>query len=276
MRLGMLLRNSGPVATAGFITDCARTLDEAGIDDLYVLDHVAIPPDDAAGSGGRYVDALATLAYVAGVTRCIGLGTAVLVVPYRPALATAKWVAAIQELSGGRLVLGVGAGWMPAEFTASGVPREARGRITDETLAFLHECFAKDVVEAHGQPFIFSPRPPRPPILVGGSGAHVVRRIVAHGDGWIPTVDDPAALAEPVAALAAAMAAASRPAPQVVPLTRLPLDDATAAAARLSAYADAGCTGLIHAARYETVEDCREQAAGLLAARRAAGLAAPA
>ncbi|MGE0484660.1 MAG: TIGR03619 family F420-dependent LLM class oxidoreductase [Gammaproteobacteria bacterium] len=275
MRLGMLLRNSGPLATAGFIADCARALDEAGIDDLYVLDHVAIPPDDAEGSGGRYVDALATLAYVAGITQRIGLGTAVLVVPYRPALATAKWVAAIQELSGGRLVLGVGAGWMPAEFIASGVPRTERGRITDATLAFLHDCFANDVVEANGQAFIFSPRPPRPPILVGGSGAHVVRRIVAHGDGWIPTVDDPAALAEPVAALNAAMAAAGRPAPRVVPLTRLPLDDASATSERLAAYAAVGCTGLIHAARYDTVEDCRLHAERLLAARREAGMTAP-
>ena len=156
MKLGMLLRNSGPSSTAHTIAACARAADEIGLDDLWTIDHIAIPPDDAEGSGGRYVDALATLAFAAGVTQRVGLGVSVLVLPYRAALPTAKWVAAIQELSGGRLTLGVGAGWMAAEFKATGVAREHRGRITDETLAFLHECFAKDIVTLRDQPFIFS------------------------------------------------------------------------------------------------------------------------
>src|SRR5256712_4198305 len=134
MKLGLYLRNMGPQSTRATLLECARAAEAAGIDDLWVADHIAIPPDDAEGSGGRYLDPLATLAFLAGATTRIGLGTGVLVLPYRPALPTAKWVATIQELSGGRLLFGVGVGWMPAEFRALGVERSRRGKIADTTL----------------------------------------------------------------------------------------------------------------------------------------------
>src|SRR5712671_2054275 len=156
----------GPQSTRATLLACARGAEAAGLDDLWVADHIAIPPDDAEGSGGRYLDPLATLAFLAAATTRIGLGTGVLVLPYRPPLATAKWVATIQELSAGRLLLGVGVGWMDAEFKAAGVPKSQRGAITDTTLAFLHRCFAADEVDANGQPFLFLPRPTRPPIFV--------------------------------------------------------------------------------------------------------------
>ena len=101
MRLGLYLRNMGPTSTREMIDDCARGADEAGVDDLWLADHIAIPPDDAEGSGGRYLDPLATLAWLSARTERISLGTGVLVLPYRPALPTAKWIATIQELSGG-------------------------------------------------------------------------------------------------------------------------------------------------------------------------------
>ena len=166
MRLGMLLRNSGPPATAELISTCVQAGERLGLDDLWVLDHIAIPPDEAQGSGGRYLDPLATLAYAAALTTRIGLGVAVLVLPYRPVLATAKWVASIQELCGGRLNLGVGVGWMAAEFKAAGVDRARRGVITDEVMQFLHDCFAQDQIELNGQTFLFKPRPARPPLRV--------------------------------------------------------------------------------------------------------------
>src|SRR5215472_3847758 len=121
MKLGVMIRNMGPASTPDVVAAAARAADAVpSVSDLWVADHIAIPPDDAEGSGGRYLDPLATLAYLAGVTTRIGIGTGVLVLPYRPPLATAKWVATIQELSGGRLCLGVGAGWMDAEFRAAG------------------------------------------------------------------------------------------------------------------------------------------------------------
>src|SRR5712692_11981081 len=112
MKLGLYLRNMGPQSTRTVLLECARAAEAAGVDDLWVADHIAIPPDNAEGSGGRYLDPLATLAFLAGVTARIGLGTGVLVLPYRPPLATAKWLATIQELSGGRLRLGYCLGWM--------------------------------------------------------------------------------------------------------------------------------------------------------------------
>src|SRR6266403_1124502 len=122
MEVGVVLRNMGAQSTRETLVAAARAADALpAIADVWVADHIAIPPDDAEGSGGRYLDPLATLAFLAGATTRIGLGAGVLVLPYRPPLPTAKWVATIQELSGGRLLLGVGAGWMPAEFRALGV-----------------------------------------------------------------------------------------------------------------------------------------------------------
>src|SRR5262245_37098218 len=115
MKIGVVIRNMGEASTREVVAEAARAADGvANVSDVWVVDHIAIPPDDAEGSGGRYLDPLATLAFLAGATTRVGLGTAVLVVPYRPALPTAKWIATIQELSGGRLVLGVGIGWMAA------------------------------------------------------------------------------------------------------------------------------------------------------------------
>lgn len=240
----------GPQSTRTGIIACARAAEAAGVDDLWVADHMAIPPDDAEGSGGRYLDPLATLAFVAGATERIGLGTGVLVLPYRPALPTAKWVASIQELSGNRLLFGVGVGWMTAEFRALGVPQTQRGALTDATLEFLHRCFAADEVEANGQRFLFRPRPPRPPIIVGGAPPHAFRRAVRYGDGWMPMGSSSSALVGPIADLRQAAQAAGRPVPEVVLLTSLPLDDPQQARDRVQEFAGIGVTRVVHAWRY--------------------------
>src|SRR5207247_11313329 len=115
MEVGVVLRNMGPQSTRETLEAAARAADALpAVADVWVVDHIAIPPDDAEGSEGRYLDPLATLAYLAGTTTRVGLGTAVLVLPYRPALPTAKRIATVAELSGGRLRLGVGVGWMGA------------------------------------------------------------------------------------------------------------------------------------------------------------------
>ena len=169
LRLGVVIRVMGAATEPRLLRECAQAADRAGIDDLWVVDHIAIPPDDSEGSDGRYLDPLATLAYLAAATERIGLGTSVLVLPYRPPLPTAKTVATIQELSHGRLSLGVGVGWMKAEFQALGVPREERGRQTDRVLDTLRRCFdaENDLVLENGQPFLFRPRAPTPTHLRG-------------------------------------------------------------------------------------------------------------
>jgi probable F420-dependent oxidoreductase len=251
MQVGLLLRNMGPPSSVETIAEAARAVDAMPeIADLWVTDHIAIPPDDAEGSGGRYLDPLATLAFLAGLTRRVGLGTAVLVLPYRPALPTAKWVATVQELSHHRLRLGVGVGWMEAEFRAVGIDPRRRGRITDETLAFLDRCFAADVAESNGQPFLFLPRPPRPPLYIGGGPPQAFRRALARGAGWMPMGLTPDALRAPVERLHAEAAGRGLAPPEVVVLTTLPLDDEGRARDTLAGYGEAGAARVIHAARY--------------------------
>ena len=188
MHIGVTLRNMGEQSTADTMATCALASEDAGMESIWVVDHIAIPPDDAEGSGGRYVDPLVSLAWLAGLTKSIRVGVGVLILPYRPQLPTAKQIASIQELSRGRLLLGVGIGWMDPEFRALGVNRHARGRISDETLAFLRDCFGgeDDVVTANGQSFLFRPKPQAPPIYVGGAPPHALQRAARYGDGWLP------------------------------------------------------------------------------------------
>jgi probable F420-dependent oxidoreductase len=269
MKIGLSLRHMGPQSTRGLIADAARAAEEAGIDDLWVADHLALAPEDSEGSDGRYLEPLATLAFLAGITERVGLAVGVLIVPYRPALLSAKWVATIQELSGGRLILGVGVGWMDKEFRALGADRRRRGATTDAALAFLHECFERDEVEANGQKFLFRPRPARPPIIVGGAPPHAIRRAVRFGEGWMPTGAHASVLAAGIASLREDMAAAGKPAPEVVLLQRLPVEDDDSLAARLGELAALGVTRVVHPWRYRDAEEVARVAARLVAARDA-------
>jgi alkanesulfonate monooxygenase SsuD/methylene tetrahydromethanopterin reductase-like flavin-dependent oxidoreductase (luciferase family) len=139
---------------------------------------------------------------------------------------------------------------MQAEFRAVGVPYAKRGAITDATLAFLERCFAADEVEANGQRFLFLPRPPRPPLFIGGAPPHGFRRAVRHEGGWMPIGVEPEPLAPLVGELRALAAQARKPPPEVAVITTLPLDDPPRAAARARAFADAGATRLVHGWRY--------------------------
>jgi probable F420-dependent oxidoreductase len=269
MRLGLYLRNMGPQSIRPLIADAARAAEEAGIDDLWVADHLALAPEDSQGSDGRYIEPLATLAFLAGITERVALGVGVLIVPYRPALLTAKWIASIRELSGERLILGVGVGWMDEEFRALGVDPRRRGTTTDATLAFLHMCFAGDEVEANGQAFLFRPRPPRPLIIVGGAPPHAIPRAVRFGDGWMPTGAHAEVLEAGIASLRDGMAAARKPAPEVVLLQPLPVEDDERLASRLGELAALGVTRVVHPWRYQDAEEVARVAARLVAVRNA-------
>jgi probable F420-dependent oxidoreductase len=244
------------------IRDCAKIADaNAAIDDIWVYDHIAIPPDEAEGSEGYYLDPLATLAFIAAVTERVKIGTRVLILPYRPALPTAKWIASIQQLSGGRLLLGAGVGWMEAEFRALGIDRSKRGRITDETLAFINGCFdaRNDEMDANGQKFLFRPNPKRPPIYVGGQAPHALRRAVKYGDGWAVPSGEPDDLREPIAELRRLFEDAQRPAPEILVQLKIPANgpDTKALTGRIEALADVGVTRISLGASYETVEAFR-------------------
>jgi len=151
---------------------------------------VPLPPDCVIP------DPIDTLAYVAGVTSTLGLATGLLVLPWHHPLALAKRAATVDRLSGGRLRLGVGLGWMREEIEAGGVDFESRGARADETIDAIRAVWSADAdmgAEFEGQHFSFSgvqsfPRPVRPggvPIEVGGTSPPAIRRAARRGDGWL-------------------------------------------------------------------------------------------
>ena len=180
--------------------------EHAGFGFFAVNDHIVVPaklesaypytPGGvwAASAHGHCLDQLATLAFVAGCTSRIRLLTSVMVVPHRPAVATAKMLATIDVLSGGRLIVGAGAGWMGEEFRLLGAPFEDRGRATDEYLEAFKELWTKERPAYKGRhvsfaDMIFEPKPiqkPHPPIWVGGESPAALRRVVKLGDAWYP------------------------------------------------------------------------------------------
>jgi probable F420-dependent oxidoreductase len=254
VKIGINIRVMGPQSSRNTIATILKQAETAGVESAWIVDHIAIPPDDAEGSGGRYLDPVTTLAWMAGQTESIKIGTSVLILPYRPKLPTAKAIATIQELSGGRLLLGVGIGWMEPEFRALGVDRHKRGRLSDETLAFLHECFDNDVVTANGQSFLFKPRPARPPIYIGGSAPHAIDRALKYGDGWLPM-----GRLEKIAPLVRQYRERSeelRGKPgEVVMFASLPEGDVDGAREMISHYEAAGVTRVIISRTYESAED---------------------
>ena len=100
MHIGLMIRNMGDQSTKEIMAGAALAAEEKGFESIWVVDHIAIPPNNAEGSGGRYVDILSSLAWLAGVTSTIKIGSGVLIAPYREILPTAKQIASIQELSG--------------------------------------------------------------------------------------------------------------------------------------------------------------------------------
>jgi probable F420-dependent oxidoreductase len=218
---------------------------------------LCIPPDQTEGSGGRYLDVLATLAFLAGATERIRLGVSVLVVPYRPAVLTAKQIATIQELSGDRVILGVGVGWMKPEFEALGADIKQRGAITTETLAVLHHLWESEEARPYEgklvkfPAFVFLPRPARPPIWIGGNSAAAQERVLKFGDGWHPMLRT-AEMKPAVDALKAKVTAAGKPAPEIIVRRGMRLEDSAAARAKLDADREAGATYFIlDLGRYE-------------------------
>ncbi|MFK7898038.1 MAG: TIGR03619 family F420-dependent LLM class oxidoreductase [Myxococcota bacterium] len=275
MRFGFSLRLMGAAANRNVLRKAAESAEAAGLDTIWVPDHIAIPPDDTEGSDGRYLDSIASLAWLAAATENIHLGTAVLILPYRPPLPTAKGLATIQELSGERLEIGVGVGWMDAEFRALGVDRHARGRLTDEALDFFNAAFdaEDDVVERNGQPFVFRPRPAKPRIWVGGAAPHALARAARFGDGWLPMTDDPGKLEAPIAELRTRFSDAGREAPEVAVFGALGHRDENEDLDRLSALEALGVTEFIQGARYQDL-DGFQQALSALVTRRDAWRAA--
>lgn len=259
MDIGVTVRNMGPQSSREIIAECAKAAEDAALESVWVTDHIAIPPDDAEGSGGRYLDTLTTLAWLAGCTERIHIGSAVLILPYRAALPTAKQIATVQELSGERLIMGFGVGWMDAEFRALGVNRHARGQISDETLAFFNACFASDEVTANGQTFLFKPRPQKPPFYIGGRAPHALERAAKYADGWMPMAKTPETVANALPLYRELTEAAGKPPGKITVSTRLPLSDTPQSRDLVEQYRSMQVERVACSMRYDTIEDYRRQ-----------------
>ena len=173
--------DAGPAEMA----QVARACDEAGFAYVGVCDHVALPAAVAGSMGYHWVDPIATLGWLAAQTQRVHLLTHVYVLPYRHPLVAAKQFATLDDLSGGRVVCGLGAGHVEAEFDHLGVDFAGRGKAMDDGVALLAEALANEVVDGFGA----LPRPvqrPRPPIWLAGSSAPAIRRAARLGDGWLP------------------------------------------------------------------------------------------
>jgi probable F420-dependent oxidoreductase len=161
---------------------------------LMTSDHIAVTPDVQERYPVPFYEPFTTLGWLAGVTRQIEIGTTVIVLPYRNPLEVARMAANVDQLSGGRLLFGVGVGWSQQEFEVLGVPFHARGALTNEYLAAIKTLWSNDVASFQGRYVSFqevhtAPRPvrtPHPPIWVGGSSDAALRRAVRYGDGWHP------------------------------------------------------------------------------------------
>ena len=228
MRFGISTLSRGIYTSREAFQKVAQAAEKAGFDFLSANDHIIVPAKLgsaypytqggvwSASEHGHCFDQLATLAFVAGCTETLRLLTSVMVVPHRPVIQTAKMLATIDVLSNGRLILGVGAGWMEEEFKLLGAPFEDRGRATDEYIEAFKELWTKERPSYKGQHvdfdnLIFAPKPiqkPHPPIWVGGESPAAMRRTVKLGDAWYPgnnnqlkPLDTPARLAAGIAEL---------------------------------------------------------------------------
>ncbi|MCI0549155.1 MAG: LLM class F420-dependent oxidoreductase [Candidatus Rokubacteria bacterium] len=203
MKIGCHLPMFGPVATRENVLGFARRMEALGFDSLWASDHVVVPqrirsryPYNEQGQfplppDSHFLEPLTLLALVGAVTERVSLGTTVLVLPHRHPVLAAKMLASLDHLTGGRVILGAGVGWMREEIELLGAPFERRGAWSDEAIRVMRACWAEDRPRHHGEFFSFEeiglfPKPLRRdiPIWIGGHTERALRRVVELGDGW--------------------------------------------------------------------------------------------
>lgn len=180
--------------TAEAIAEVARAIESAGYDACFVTEH-PFPTDDWLASGGHHaLDPFVSLGVAAGVTERLLLHTNILVLAYRNPFLTAKALASLDVVSGGRVIVGAGAGYLEGEFAALGADFAGRNDRTDEALLAMQAAWSGESVSFDGQGFsaagnTMRPPPvqtPRPPIWIGGNSPRAIRRAVDFADGWSP------------------------------------------------------------------------------------------
>ncbi|MBO55336.1 MAG: hypothetical protein CL886_06700 [Dehalococcoidia bacterium] len=207
MKYGFTVPSRGPLATPESIVTIAKKGESLGFDSISLGDHILVPrtiessyPYTDSGeypgsANGSSLEQLSVLSFLAGQTSNIRLSTSVMVVPHRNPLVAAKSLATIDVLSRGRLVVGVGTGWMREEFEALGVqPFDERGAVTDDYIQAMKELWTSSSPSYNGRycsfkDISFLPKPlqkPHPPLWVGGESKRAIRRAARFCDGWCP------------------------------------------------------------------------------------------
>ena len=192
----------------------ARKAEELGFESLWYAEHPAVPlhsnsPFPATGGEipwtySHFTDPYIALARASGASSTIKLGTGITLVPERNPLLLAKEIASLDLFSGGRFMFGIGTGWLREETEIMGGDFEHRWTQTREAIEVMKELWTKDEAEYHGQYYDFPPvksfpkpaQDPHPPIIIGGMARNVLRRVVAHADGWLPNRITPAEVEE--------------------------------------------------------------------------------
>ena len=218
MKFGFYLPTHGPLAKREPLLSIARHAESLGFDSMVAGDHVIAPIEPESqypysvgsdvpwDSSGEHLEMIAELAFLAAVTEKASLVTSVMIVPHRNPVVTAKMLSTVDVLSGGRLVVGVGVGWLEEEFEAlDAKPFRERGKVTDECLRIFKALWTEETPSFSGdyysfEPLQFAPKPiqePGPPIWVGGQSRAAIRRVVRYGDAWHPVGANPASPLEP-------------------------------------------------------------------------------
>ena len=255
MQIGLFGINFGLASDPVVMAEVAQACEAVGYDSVWTGEHIVLPdpqaPPSPAAPDTQFVDTAAALSYIAAVTTTIKLGTGIIILPQRQPAVLAKSLASLDHLSGGRLLFGLGVGYLEPEMTACSTPMGRRGERADEYLAAMRLLWTEDAASFDGDFVRFegvtaNPKPAQSDLhtVVGGHSARAARRAVELGHGWYGFMRDPETAAADVARLHALTAEHERPAHlgeleiSVTPARRLSVED-------YGAYADAGVHRLI-------------------------------
>jgi probable F420-dependent oxidoreductase len=205
MKIGLFGINFGLAGGVDAMVRIAKAAEDAGLESVWTGEHVVLPdprvPPSPVSPQTPFLDPVVALSHVAAHTTRLRLGTGVIVLPQRNPVVLAKELASLDVVSKGRLIFGLGSGYLEPEFRAVGAAFEQRGAVTDEAIGVLKALWTMEKPEHQGRFFSFGsidaqPRPvqkPHPPIVVGGMSRNGARRAARHGNGWYGFLTDPAA-----------------------------------------------------------------------------------
>ncbi len=196
MKIGLFAINYGTCGDPASAVRVAQAAEAAGFESVWTGEHIVLPdpmlPSFPLAPETPMLDTIVTLTWIAAHTKCLRIASGIIILPQRNPVLLAKELASVDVVSGGRLIIGVGAGWLEPEFKALGVAMERRGERMDDALRAMRALWTMEKPEHHGASASFSkvaayPRPiqrPMPPIVIGGESPAAMRRAITMGNGW--------------------------------------------------------------------------------------------